>query len=309
MPDPYSALDVTDWVALRDEPRGVTTKDWLVPPDGGAADPEWLWKETAVESSGLERVLGHDWGERVAFEVATVLGVPAAVVELGRRSGRRGVVCRSFASARAGDPALANASELLPNVVEGYDPEKTGEAPGYALDSVFDVLAEVAPPAGSDPAVPDGRSAFAGILMMDALIANQDRHHDNWGVLQGQDGTAQLAPAFDQACCLGYQATADDKARRLEEGRVGDWAARGRSNQFEGRPPLVRLAHNALERIPAEVARFWLERLESVTLEQMQAVVGRVPGDLMSQVDRTFAVEVMVSNRRRILDGWHARGD
>ncbi|HEX9888339.1 MAG TPA: HipA domain-containing protein [Nitriliruptorales bacterium] len=287
----------------------MTTKDWLLPRDSGPTDPEWLWKGTPVEATGLHRVLGHDWGERVACEVAKLLAVPAAVVELGSLDGDRGVVCRSFASARAGHPSLSNASELLPTVVAGYDQDKTGVAPGYTLDAVFDVLAESAAPAGSDPVVADGQTAFAGVLMMDALIANQDRHHDNWGVVQAPEGTKQLAPAFDQACCLGYQATADDKRRRIEEGRVEEWAARGRSNQFEGKPNLVELAHEALGRVPEDGAKFWLERLESVTLEQMRIVIDRVPGDRMSQVDRTFAVEVMRVNRRRILDGWDAPGD
>lgn len=305
---PYAAPDVTDWVALREEPRGATTKDWLLPPGSGDRDPEWLWKEVSVETSGLYRELGQDWGERVAVEVANLLAVPAARVDLGRRDGKRGVVCRSFASDRAGDPALTNASELLPNVVAGYDPHKTGESPGYTLDAVIELLTDVEAPDGSDPVVPDGRSAFAGVLLLDALIANRDRHHDNWGLVQTSEGVARLAPAFDQACCLGYQANEDDKKRRLDEDRVREWAERGRSNQFEGHPNLVDLAVEALGRIPAGASAFWIARLKSVTLHDMESVVRRVPDELMSQVDRTFAIRVMDVNRRRILDAWNARG-
>lgn len=309
MPEPYPVIDVTDWVADREEPRGVTTKDWLLPPDAEQDDPEWLWKEVAVEATGLERTLGHDWGERCATEVARLLEVPVAVVELGRRAGIRGVISESFASARAGQPPLNNASELLPTVVDGYEASKIGEVEGYTLESVWALLDGVAPPDGSTTDVLDARSGFAGILVMDALIANQDRHHDNWGLVQTSEGAARLAPAFDQACCMGYQATEADKERRLAENRVGEWAERGKSNQFEGKPSLVDLAHDALARISPTGASCWLDRLEAVTLDDMQEVVDRVPDDLMSQVDRTFAVQVMAVNRRRILDGWSARGD
>lgn len=305
----YDVWDVSDWPALDFATRGRTAKEWLIRPDGSDEEPEWLWKEVPVESSGLERSLGHDWGERVACEVAGLLGVPAHEVQLARRWERRGVVCRSFASVRAGHPVLSNANELLPNVVTGYDPSKKGEVAGYTLDAVFTVLDGVAPPAGSDTVVQNAHAAFAGVLVVDALIANQDRNHENWGVLQDRSsGEILLAPAFDQACCLGYQEREDHKERLLVTGEVDQWARAGRSNQFEGRPNLVDLALDCLARLDRSVAAFWIQRLESVTLADMEDVVQPVPDDLMSQVDRRFAIDVMYENQRRILHGWANNG-
>jgi len=76
--------------------------------------------------------------------------------------------------------------------------------------------------------------------MLDAVIGNQDRHHDNWGVIDTQDGARYLAPAFDLASCLGCQALAERKLRDLDRGDVASWAKRGRSNQFDGRPNRTR---------------------------------------------------------------------
>lgn len=215
------------------------------------------------------------------------------------------MVCRSFASDRAGHPVLSNANELLPNVVAGYDPSKKGETVGYTLDAVFTVLDGVAPPPGSDYVVQNAHAAFARVLVLDALIANQDRHHENWGVLQDRSsGEPLLAPAFDQACCLGYQARENHKERLLDTGKVDRWARRGRSNHFEGRPNLVDLAIDCVARLDRSAAAFWMHWLESVTLADMEDVVTPVPDDLMSQVDRRFAIQVMYVNQRRILDGW-----
>lgn len=301
----YDVRDVSNWPALDFAARGTTAKEWLIDPDGDADEPEWLWKEVAVEHTGLERQLGHDWGERVAREVAGLLGVPAHEVQLARRGERRGVVCRSFASDRAGHPALSNANELLPNFVAGYDPNKKGEAAGYTLDAVFAVLDDVAPPAGSDNVVQDAHAAFAGVLVLDALIANQDRHHENWGILQDRtSGETLLAPAFDSACCLGYQERQDKKTRLLDTGEIDRWARRGRANQFESRPNLVDLAIECLGRLDRSVAAFWMRQLKSVTCAKLQAVVTPVPDDLMSQVDRSFAVILMCTNQKRILDAW-----
>lgn len=305
----FPVLNVTEWQSLRLEQRGATTKDWVLPPHSPAEEPEWLWKQVATESSGLRRALGHDWGERVAGEVAGLLGVPAATVELAVRGDQRGVICRSFASHRAGLPALTNASEILGTVVPGYDGSRTGQHPDYTLEAVFELLAGVEPPAGSNTAITNGQEAFAGVLLLDAIIANQDRHHDNWGLLQAQDGATTLTPAFDQACSLGYQATQTDKERRLQEGSVQQWAARGRATQFATRPRLVKLAVRALERIHARAAEHWIARLEALSLYDIEHLVRRVPAHLMSHVDRRFATEIVRVNRERTLDAWSARGE
>lgn len=53
--------------------------------------------------------------------------------------------------------------------------------------------------------MPSGLSSaldvFAGYVLLDAWIANQDRHHENWGALRM--GTAlYLAPSFDHGAAL-----------------------------------------------------------------------------------------------------------
>lgn len=128
--------------------------------------------------------------------------------------------------------------------------------------------------------------------MLDAVIGNQDRHHDNWGVIDTQDGARYLAPAFDLASCLGYQALAERKLRDLDRGDVASWAKRGRSNQFDGRPNLVTHAIEALIRIPQRAAREWLDRLASVGDEEWEPIAGGGPGRLdVTGVDRTFAAQ------------------
>ena len=42
---------------------------------------------------------------------------------------------------------------------------------------------------------------FVGYVLLDAWIANQDRHHENWGALRHGD-ELRLAPTFDHGASL-----------------------------------------------------------------------------------------------------------
>lgn len=301
----YVVVDVSRWEEIRTEPIGVTAKVWLRPDPDDEAN-EWLWKEVKTEDSGHRRTLGHDWSERVATDIAAQLGIPSSHVELATRRGARGVISKNFAPRLSG-LRLSNASEVLPNVVEGYEADRTGEVPGYTLRAAFDVLAPYAAHPDAPGEVHDGAATFAGYLMFDALIGNGDRHHDNWGVIDGPRDLRYIAPAFDQATGLGYQEVADKKAARIENGSVEPWARKGRSRQFQGKPVLIDLALDALTRIEPAAAESWVARLASADENEWRLMLDSVPDDLMSQVDRTFAMEILTVNRRRLLDGWHNR--
>ena len=80
---------------------------------------------------------------------------------------------------------------------------------------------------------------FADYLVLDALIGNTDRHHENWGLLMKQVGDhlqGILAPTFDHVSALGRELldTKEGKGRErlLQEGRVGDYAEKAHGAIF-----------------------------------------------------------------------------
>ncbi len=62
--------------------------------------------------------------------------------------------------------------------------------------------------------VETARDVFVGYLMFDAWIANQDRHHENWGLVVTLE-TTHLAPSYDHASSLGSGETDTDREDRL----------------------------------------------------------------------------------------------
>ena len=138
-----------------------------------------------------------------------------------------------------------------------------------------------------DEVLRSATAVFAGYLVLDALIANTDPHHENWAVINAASGRAWLAPSFDHATSLGFQEAEDRKGAMLgDRAALERWVARGSSNHFEGKPGLVQLALAALDRCTAEVRQFWLDRLGAFERDQWAAAIQRVPGELMSQADR-----------------------
>ena len=77
-------------------------------------------------------------------------------------------------------------------------------------------------------------------------------------------------------------------------------AERGHARHFPGRPSLVALARQALERVDGPVRERWLARVEDLNLDAVRDVTAGIPGGWMSEGARTFVVDFIAANRRRL---------
>jgi hypothetical protein len=69
----------------------------------------------------------------------------------------------------------------------------------HTVSAVINVLNGLNPPQGwqvSDN-INSALDVFVGYIMLDAWIANQDRHHENWGAIRDAGGELFLSPTFD----------------------------------------------------------------------------------------------------------------
>lgn len=283
MSGPFPIVDATGWTPRDTEQLGSKAKVWLESPDG----TEWLFKQVRSDPNGVR---GEDWAEKLGAEMAQQLRLPAAEVELAYRpfirGEPRGVISRSIL--RDGDQ-LTHGNDLLSGQAADYPRSKTGEVAGYTVDACMQFLVDFAPTPGSDaPDGADARFLFAGYLLLDALIANTDRHHENWAVIQRPGEPTSIAPTFDHGACLGFAEPAARKAELLESQRIAAWTANART-KFEGKPHPRFVASRALALLPGSQADVWYERLERLDLEGWSSTLDRVPTARMSQVDRRFA--------------------
>src|SRR5690606_26529729 len=103
-----------------------------------------------------------------------------------------------------------------------------------------------------------GFQVFAGYLTLDAWTANTDRHGENWGVLQADDGSWTLAPAFDHGSALGSGLTDLNRTTR----NVRQFCLRGKTRHFEGGGSLMNLADEAIQ---IAGATWWAERISGAS--------------------------------------------
>jgi hypothetical protein len=295
-------VDASSWRVRDEEPAGDDEKVWLTAPDGR----DWLFKPV-TEHKRLGFVQGEDWSEKVSSEMAALLGVPCAKVELAVRRGRQGSISLDLTP-----PGwqLQPGSVLLTGTAQDYIPgDRTRR--GHSLVNIERALEGFDPPPGAS--VPNGFSAFdvfAGFLVLDAWIANRDRHDENWAVLlpPPDDSTpGRLAGSYDHATSLGFNLQDAERDRRLQGGTVEAWAKRGDAYRFEwpeGRkqdlPTLVDFAATGTSMRQPAVRAYWASQLAAVEGQAVADLVARVPG--MSQLACRFVLELTSINRERLLN-------
>lgn len=275
---------------------------------------------------------GENWAEKVACEICTILGIPHGQYELALWKGHRGVVSPSFVPEGS---RLVFGNELLAKFVAGYEGERRVRAGKHTLGRVMAVMRGTAKfgtrevrgaetvvrpipiglPLGfaPPPEVATVASVFLGYLMLDALIGNQDRHDENWGLILSRDvKTLTLAPTFDHASSLGRNESDQERLERLttkDQGRtVERYVERARSAFYDkeaGGKPMSTLAafQEAARFLEVRDAKlYWLRRLEAVSLDDFRPILDNVPSSEISEPARNFALKMLEINRARLLD-------
>jgi hypothetical protein len=153
---------------------------------------------------------------------------------------------------------LVLGSELMGTVVPGYQEGEHNPPgrPGHSPQKIMEALAGCRSVVGYEQVSSAGM--LAGYLVLDAWVANQDRHDQNWAVTRSSEsGDLRLAPSNDHASSLGFNLLEDRRKALLHPDALRSWAERGRANRFEHDPArpknevpsLVDTAHSALDLI------------------------------------------------------------
>ena len=299
--DFYQIADIPVSLASVAETRGGRTKFWVDMDDSGY---RWLLK---LPRDGT----GEHWAEKAASEIGHLLGVKTAHVELARYKGKPATICRSFIPTESvGGYSEALASEWLDGwkvlklAMPDYDEGAMHQNREHNVKSIAAALAVVAPSEDLGSLAKD----LASYALLDGVIGNMDRHHENWMLERRRDGNVRVraAPSFDHASSLGRELS-DERRRRvmssedgvlryLKRGRGGVYAA---GNRRRALAP-IRLAQ-LLGRWNADLGADFAERLNAAPNAGFRAAIDRIPPEFMSDDAKEFAYRIVAASKAELL--------
>lgn len=268
------------------EQLGSKPKFWVLL-DG----KRWLFKEARLDT-------GEDWAEKLAAELAKTVGIRSATVELAEFAGRRGCISLNFVDVKAGQ-ALVHGNEVLAMRVTGYDKGKVFRQSDHTLENIDASIRGLFPPPFADSALTE----LAGFMVLDALIGNTDRHHENWGLLlqvqmDPKAITLQVAPSFDHASSLGRELRDERRQELLNAKRVKSYITKGRGGIFRnaedrhGANPLhfVEIAARAYP----EYFQPALSKVSKLTAKDVAILVEAIPEERISITAKQFATAMIL---------------
>lgn len=265
---------------------------------------KWLFKEarTIDAPEGAEST-GEDWAEKVAAEIAQLLNIPAATVELADFEGQRGSASLNFTSTAQ---QLMHGNEVMAGYLDNYDPEVRFKQTSHTVENIIVAIRKMFPQANEHRTV---LQRLASYMVLDALIGNTDRHHENWGLLWQVlveindfnesvrlNKQYDVAPSFDHASSLGRELMDTKRAEVLAGNRIEAYVRKGRGGIYlsDGRKGANPLA--LVESMAVQYPDYFmptLDVLRSVPLTRFTDLLDRLPSDRASQTACQFAKEML----------------
>ena len=291
-----------DWFAEHEQ-LGGKEKTWIVREDGA----QWLFKKPRPTNPG------EAWSEKVAAEVARLIGTPCAVVELAKAGDDLGTISRSFFPSQwphyPSQWPCYHGNSVLADFVNGYDLHRRFGQRAHSVKNIVGAISGLGNVGFLDPTAAMARLAAYAVL--DGLIGNTDRHHENWMIVLNQEQSRfEIAPSYDHASSLGRELQDNRRLHILDENRMLNYALGGRGKKGKGR-----VYADARRRIPLSPLRLaqlicrWqpgiaqpvLERLQTVSDADFRAVIARVPPEFMSNIAKDFACQYLTTSKSELL--------
>lgn len=255
---------------------------------------------------------GEHWSEKVAEQLCHELGIPHATYEMATLDGRFGIITPTIIPK---DCRMVMGNEVLHKDSPTHYPDSTNvRVKEHTVSRVLGVLSSdkfELPESEYDLEGLSAADLFCGYLMLDALVSNQDRHHENWAIiLDNSDGRMMLCPTYDHAASLGRELLDDERKDRLESkdrGRqIYTFVRRARSELFklkkDKRPLKTDEAFwHAVEDRP-DAKKFWINKLKELSDEKIDLIFSKIPNTVISELAREFAKQMVLENKKRLLD-------
>lgn len=153
MTDQFPIIEISSEMRRDVEQLGSKPKFWFT-----HDTQNWLFKEARQNT-------GEDWSEKLASEIALLLGIQTHHAELAVFEERRGCAVKSFIESH--QTFLVHGNELLGGVFDDYDKNKERGQADHNIDRIVAVIERIF---DKKDALLTSASKMLGYLVFDALV-------------------------------------------------------------------------------------------------------------------------------------------
>ena len=340
MPSTYEIRQLPVWPELQQlrlESRGSRHKFWISIEE----EPKlWLLKYPRPNT-------GEHWAEKIAAEVGRLIDVDCARVELANCDGELTTICESFDpdnwyelyeyyvaerdfidddylrpadSEWSTDVDLIDiegsifipGSEILASKIDGYDtsPEARFRQRDHNVRNIIKAVKETIN--GEDHQARQDLNrvlnSLASYAVLDGLIGNMDRHHENWEIKDEiSNGVRRfsVAPSYDHASSLGRELHDQSRKRILHSNGILNYLRRGHGGVFgddqQNRAPSPLQTAKYISQQWPEYTQPTLERIGETPDSEFRTAIDRVPTEFMGDIAKEFAYQIIVTRKTELL--------
>ena len=179
-------VDVSKWKEDVYDASGSRTKWWLISPEDG----KFIFKIPKGAHGNIS--IGENYSELLAYQLGTQLfDLKIPEVKFATRNGMQGVISKNFIDKKK---EFLEISDYFQKINLDFNTE---HLPHYKLSTALEIVDKLSM-----------LRDFFEMCIFDFIIANQDRHCENWGILEELiKGDFEFAPLYDNGSSLGCYLT------------------------------------------------------------------------------------------------------
>lgn len=246
-------------------------------------------KKAFFKYEGKNYLVSEACSEKMSYEIAKVLGYKCAKIELAKdNEGNLGVLNYLFID--IGNTEHIDAISYL-NI--NYNERKEF----YTISNIKKTLDELDKKLFRD---------FIKIMIFDALVGEQDRHEENWGI-QRIGKEYQMSPLYDNGCNLlrefkdynlakQYYSKQKDFNAYIERSKTIIYKEDNKTKykHFELIEFLNKNYHNEVQNE--------ISNLNKLTDKEINNIVERMPDELLTKQHKEYIIDYLKKRRDRLLN-------
>ncbi|CQR46244.1 Serine/threonine-protein kinase CtkA [Paraliobacillus sp. PM-2] len=274
--------NVSNWKKdMKSQASGTRAKFWLENPTD---EIKYLFKIPTENT-------GEYWAEYISSQIGQLIGIDVMHVELASYNGIIGTIAKNFVEK---NEEFYEGGDLFFNYFPDFDRYQLKH---YELPNILTVLSEYSV-----------ERDFIIIPVFDTFIGNQDRHCDNWGIINSENGF-HLSPIYDNGSSMGFNLSEERIHKMLRDKRMfKGFCNRGKA--IIGLPgskktkflDLLTYINNCF---PLEFKQS-LEKINRVNDTMICNVLSEIPDSIMSEVYKEW-VRAILLYRKKWIVAWYER--